>query len=142
MANVKRDIYSISGFFIEDHNPTQGRYFGGFFSLGPDMNRPQTNILAVSFKGLLVDDYGDSEIIGEMCPERMEFIKEYKNEGSRIQYKFEKNKEGIWVGSYLGDSETETGRAFAKTNINWKGVEMMVLIHLIQKNGQGVWWNN
>ena len=116
----------MSGLFVERHSPHQAKYFGGFFSVRPDQNESRQNSLIMSLNGLLVDCYGMSEIVGEINPVELVFNKRYKNNGNLIQYNFKKNEHDIWAGEYLANEKIGLGYALAKTNLDWKGVDMAV----------------
>ncbi len=123
MANERGDIYSITGTFVQDRNPRQTYFFGGFFYLANDSNMQGRN-LPLSLVGGIVDIYGHSNINGLMGESSLSFSKRYPN-GKLFQYKFNRTENGIWVGDYsLVSKPTVKGKAVAKTNLDWKGIEM------------------
>lgn len=126
MRTEKSDVYSISGLFIEGHTPHQAKFFGGFFSVRTDSNEPRESFLDMPFTGHLVDCYGKSKIYGEIGSQRFRFDKQYESSESLIEYHFKKNAQGIWVGEYFGEGRIGKGYATVKTNLDWKGVDMIV----------------
>ncbi len=120
------DVYSISGFFIEGHTPSQPIYFvGGFYvKTNPKVSRDKA--LAIPFEGSLDDCYGESEINGEISPTGLAFQKKYVTREDIIQYCFQKNEQGIWVGEYSGNNMVGKGCATAKTNLDWPEADVAV----------------
>ncbi len=124
MNTEKSDVHSITGLFVEKHSPRQAKYFGGFLALRLD-EKSQESI--IPFNGFLVDIYGSSKIYGMIGDKNLHFSKEYDLTGNYINYTFEKNKDGIWVGRYNTlEKSIGEGLAFAKTNLNWQGLSMRV----------------
>ena len=115
----KGDIYGINGFFVESGRTN---LFGGYFFL-PDLNHGTK-----SFKGKLVDVYGESGVTGEMVgAQELNFIKKYISRSEVNKYKFKKNKEGIWIGQYEGLNYLGRGYVVAKINLVWENLEMIAL---------------
>ncbi len=68
--------------------------------------------------GQLVDFWGQSEIVnfGFMGETALSFSKRYLNRRDFINYEFNKDENGLWIGTYSGAAVGE-GKAQAKTNL-------------------------
>jgi len=108
-------IYSIVGWFSQEF-PTSSIAvaFGGYFKAATDPNDKK-------IEGLLVDSYGRAEIVGEMTETTLTFSKQYFGDmmSEPIVYRFEKNEDGKWHGSYsvpgFEDDMPEDTRAVCQT---------------------------
>ena len=125
MLDSKVDVCSLTGFFIEEHNPLCVNYFGGFIFVRTGWNEPRDNVLAEPLEGLLIDCDGSSQIRGEISPHDLKFTKRYAGNGNQVKYAFRKNERGIWVGEYhFSDDLSVRGKAYARINLDWGGVSI------------------
>ena len=122
----KTDVYSITGMFTEDHIPGEAKFFGGFLSVRTDSDQPRNSFFGQPFNGSLVDCYGRAQVLGTLTRNRLKFSKKYHSRSDLIEYAFEKNENGIWVGRYEIEKRKGTGHAFAKLKLDWKGIDMII----------------
>lgn len=109
----RADIYSITGMFNEPDNSRSG-IFGGWFALRNSQE------LEASLRGMLVDPHGSSEIFGTLSPHALKFEKKYSSRTYNVSYNFDKNENGIWLGTYnFNDLE---GKAVCKIEKNWENI--------------------
>lgn len=123
METEKSDIYGMVGFCLEDRTPSQANFFGGFFSVRTNPNKPQTEILPRPLNGYLIDCYGSSRIFGEIGPLGLEFERRYENREDKIKYTF-RGFPGVWIGKYSINEKTVGGNILLRTNIFWGDMEM------------------
>jgi len=115
---VKGDIYSITGFYNNGF-PRATIPFGGFF-LASDIGTS----LGLEIRGELTDIYGRSSISGLLAGDRMGFGKRYGDRDYEIQYKFQKNENGLWLGTYASE-DTGKNKAVCKLDCAFKGIVLI-----------------
>jgi len=112
------DIYSITGMFNEPNNSRIG-IFGGWFALQDS----KVSALEASLRGMLIDAHGPSEIFGTLSPHYLKFDKIYSQGRTNIAYVFDKNENGIWLGTYK--FEDLEGKTVCKIEKNWENLQMI-----------------
>jgi len=127
MATEISDVCGITGFVIKHTNPNEAKLFGGFFTLRKPEVYEEDHFPYRLFNGMLVDYEGPSQINGKISPVKLEFNRIYEESRNSISYQFNRNVDGIWVGSY-GDNSVKDRRALAvaKLNLAWKNVDMNI----------------
>ena len=80
----------------------------GFPSLFPFYGMIQGNSEKSGLAGRASDIFGESDLIevNYISEQKLEFVKIYQGGGGRIQYKFDWNKSGFWVGRFAYEDDT------------------------------------
>jgi len=115
-------LYSISGLFDNLDNQA-GVFFGGFFLHGSGVSG--TSSLEKNLRGMLVDEFGLSNIRGELAPEEnLEFEKTYRGRKEAISYTFQfDSKNNLWRGKY--SYSYGLGEAACTIHSSFQAVEIM-----------------
>ena len=119
MEPEKRDVYGITGFFVQGSNQY---YFGGFFS-----TEKEVDFFGKEFRGDLIDHFGMSDIQGKLINSSLIFDKKYNDRQDIIHYDFKMNENRLWVGNYSSSNKSVgNGIAICRTHLDFENVNFII----------------
>lgn len=118
---MNEQLYFLGGMFQDSNGGRGGFPFAGYFrkfdvreiAIPPGL--PFEKPRQYNLQGQLIDQFGESDILGMLEEKSLTFKKDYPGRGNEFIYEFE-NKEGLWIGKWKGIKGYK-GNGIATSNI-------------------------